>query len=116
MKDIVQAKGGVTVDVERIFRRGGASKKQIEQRILEFDQLAEETGGVAWFPETVNDMLLQAATAARDINSQYVVTYKPQRSFAEARSREYRKVDVISRRIGLYVRSRRGYAVSTERP
>jgi VWFA-related protein len=112
MKDTVQANGGGTVDVERIFRRGGASKKEIEKRVLEFDQLAEETGGVAWFPEDANEMLLEAGDAARDIDSQYVVTYKPQRSVAEAAAGEYRKLDVISRRIGLRVRSRRGYVVN----
>ncbi|HEV8367573.1 MAG TPA: VWA domain-containing protein [Pyrinomonadaceae bacterium] len=116
MKDIVQAKGGVTIDVERIFRRGGAPKKEIEKRVLEFDQLAEATGGVAWFPEDASEMLLKAGDAARDIDSQYVVTYKPQRSFAEAPVGEYRKLDVISRRIGLRVRSRRGYVVNPGRP
>ena len=116
MKDIVQAKGGVTVDVERIFRSGRASKKEIEKRVVEFDQLAEETGGVAWFPETANEMLLKAGDAARDIDSQYVVTYKPQRSFAEATAGEYRKLDVISRRIGLLVRSRRGYVANARQP
>ena len=116
LKEIVQAKGGVTVDVDRIFRRGGAPKKEIEKRVMDFDQLAEETGGVAWFPETANEMLLKAGDAAHDIDSQYVVTYKPQRPFAEATAGEYRKLDVISRRIGLIVRSRRGYVVNTGRP
>jgi len=116
MKDIVQAKGGVTVDVERVFRRGGPPKKKIEQRELEFEQLAEETGGVAWFPETANEMLLKAGDTAREIDSQYVVTYKPQRSLTEAVAGEYRKLDVISRRVGLQVRSRRGYVVTAGRP
>jgi hypothetical protein len=85
-------------------------------RELEFGQLAEETGGVAWLPETVNEMLLEAVEAARDIDSQYVVTYKPFRPLAEAKSGEYRKLDVIPRRVGLRVRSRRGYVVSTAVP
>ena len=110
MKDILQAKGGVTVDVDRLFRRSGV-KKEIAQRELEFGQLAEETGGVAWLPETVSEMMSEAAEAAHDIDSQYVVTYKPQRPLAEAKPGEYRKLDVISRRVGLRVRSRRGYVV-----
>jgi VWFA-related protein len=110
MKDILQAKGGVTVDVERLMRRTGI-KKEMAQREVEFGKLSEETGGVAWLPETMNGMISQAGEAARDIDSQYVVTYKPQRPLAEAKPGEYRKLDVISRRVGLHVRSRRGYVV-----
>ena len=115
MKDILQAKGGVTVDVERMLRRT-AIKKEMEQRQLEFGKLAEETGGMAWLPETVNGMISQAGEAARDIDSQYVVTYKPQRPLADAKPGEYRKLDVISRRVGLRVRSRRGYMVVAGEP
>ena len=115
MKDILGAKGGVTVDVDRLFRRSGV-KKEMAQRELEFGQLTEETGGVAWLPETASEMMSQAAEAARDIDSQYVVTYKPQRPLAEAKPGEYRKLDVISRRVGLRVRSRRGYVVVAPNP
>jgi VWFA-related protein len=114
MKDILQAKGGVTVDVDRIFRRSGI-KKEMALRELEFAQLAEETGGVAWLPETANGMILQASEAAREIDSQYVVTYRPLRPLAEAKPGEYRKLEVISRRVGLHVRSRRGYVVNDGR-
>lgn len=51
----------------------------------------------------------QAAQVAREVDSQYVVTYKPRRPIAEAQAGEYRKLDVIARRLGLRVRSRRGY-------
>src|SRR5262249_19733349 len=88
MKDIIQAGGGVTIDVDRLFRHSGV-KKEIAQREVEFGQLAEETGGVAWLPETVNQMMSEAAEAAHDIDSQYVVTYKPQRPLAEAKPGEY---------------------------
>src|SRR5215510_9655886 len=114
MKDILQAKGGVTVDVERMFRRSGI-KKEMALRELEFVQLAEETGGVAWLPETANGMILQASEAAREIDSQYVVTYRPLRPLADAKPGEYRKLQVISRRVGLRVRSRRGYVVNDGR-
>ena len=110
MKDTLQAKGGVTVDVDRLFRRSGI-KKEMAQRETEFTELAAQTGGVAWLPETTSEMTSEAAEAAQDIDSQYVVTYKPQRPLAEAAPGEYRKLDVISRRVGLHVRSRRGYVV-----
>jgi hypothetical protein len=69
-----------------------------------------------WLPETVSEMMSEAAEAAHDIDSQYVVTYKPQSPLAEAKPGEYRKLDVISRRVGLRVRSRRGYVVVAANP
>jgi len=54
-------------------------------------------------------MLREAAEAAREIDSCYVVTYKPTRPLADAKAGEYRKFDVLARRQGLVVRSRRGY-------
>jgi len=48
-------------------------------------------------------------SAAREIDSRYVVTYKPRRPLADAKPGEYRKLDVLARRQGLTVRSRRGY-------
>lgn len=116
MKDILQAKGGVTVDVDRLVRPKGGIKKEMAEREQEFGQLADETGGVAWLPETVSEMMLDAGDAALDIDSQYVVTYKPQRRLADAKLGEYRKLDVISRRVGLRVRSRRGYLAIATRP
>ena len=40
-----------------------------------------------------------------------VVTYRPTRPLAAAKPGEYRKVEVASRRVGLYLRSRKGYVV-----
>jgi VWFA-related protein len=74
--------------------------------------IAEESGGQMWLPESSNDLLSEAESVARDIGSQYVVTYRPTRSLALAKPGEYRKVEVASRRVGLYLRSRLGYIVT----
>src|SRR5215207_1802407 len=109
MRGIMEAKGGGVVDLDRLFRRGGKLKKQLEQREAEFGELSGETGGGLWLPSTADEMLRQAAEAAREIDSRYVVTYKPRRPLADAKAGEYRKLDVLARRQGLIVRSRRGY-------
>jgi len=77
----------------------------------QLSEIAEESGGQIWLPESTNDLLSEAESIARDIGSQYVVTYRPTRSLAAAKPGEYRKVEVASRRVGLYLRSRRGYIV-----
>ena len=109
MRGIMEAKGGGVIDLDRLFRRGGEVKRELARREAEFGELAAETGGGLWLPSTADEMLRQAAAAAREIDSRYVVTYKPRRPLADAKAGEYRKLDVLARRQGLIVRSRRGY-------
>jgi hypothetical protein len=73
--------------------------------------IADESGGQIFLPESSDDLLSEAEGVARDIGSQYVVTYRPTRPLASAKAGEYRNVEVASRRVGLYLRSRRGYVV-----
>jgi VWFA-related protein len=73
--------------------------------------LADETGGRIFLPISTADMIAKGEEVARDIGAEYVVTYRPTRALAEAKPGEYRKVEVGSRRVGLYLRSRRGYVV-----
>jgi hypothetical protein len=73
--------------------------------------LAAETGGQIFLPVSTEEMIAKGEEVARDIGAEYVVTYRPTRPLAEAKPGEYRKVEVASRRVGLYLRSRRGYVV-----
>jgi VWFA-related protein len=73
--------------------------------------LAVETGGRIFLPISTEEMIAKGEEVARDIGAEYVVTYRPTRPLAEAKPGEYRKVQVASRRVGLYLRSRRGYVV-----
>lgn len=77
-------------------------------------ELAEETGGQIYLPKTGNDMIAQAREAAREVGAEYVVTYRPKRPLSAAEKGEYRKVEVASRRVGLNLRSRRGYVVPSQ--
>ena len=77
----------------------------------QLSEIAESSGGQIFIPESPDDLLGQAESISRDIGSQYVITYRPTRPLASAKSGEYRKVEVASRRVGLYLRSRQGYVV-----
>lgn len=85
-----------------------AETKKSEKWLTE---LADETGGRIFLPKSTDEMIAKGEEVARDIGAEYVVTYRPTRSLAEAKPGEYRKVEVASRRVGLYLRSRRGYVV-----
>lgn len=79
------------------------------QRVLA--AVAEETGGRIFLPKSSQEMIAQAAEAARDIGAEYVVTYRPKRPLTSSTQGEYRRIEVASRRVGLSLRSRRGYVV-----
>ncbi len=75
--------------------------------------LAAETGGSILLPVTSEEMIAKAENVAREIGAEFVVTYRPTKPLAEARPGEYRQIEVASRRVGLYLKSRRGYFVPT---
>ena len=101
-----------------VFRFDPAMKKvrkayEAETRKSEkwLTELAAETGGRIFLPVSTAEMIVKGEEVARDIGADYVVTYRPTRPLAEAKPGEYRNVEVASRRVGLYLRSRRGYVV-----
>ena len=76
--------------------------------------IADETGGRIFLPKSNEEMIAHAREAAREIGSEYVVTYRPRRPLSSAARGEYRRIEVASRRVGLSLRSRRGYIVPSE--
>lgn len=106
---------GVTIRFDPAMRRqrkGYEAEVKKSQQILR--GLAEETGGQIFLPKTSDEMIAQAGEAAREIGSEYVVTYRPKRALAYAKRGEYRRIEVASRRVGLSLRSRRGYVVPSQ--
>ncbi|MGB7923389.1 MAG: VWA domain-containing protein [Pyrinomonadaceae bacterium] len=108
-KQILEAKGGTVIDIDRWLRGRKGIRKELEKSEEELAALVAETGGSLWLPLSADEMMKEAGEVAREIDSQYVMTYKPQRPLASAKAGEYRRVDVISRRAGLRLRARRGY-------
>ena len=71
--------------------------------------LSRETGGVAFFPQSIDDVDGIAKEVARDIRSQYILGYH---STKPPGSLQYRKVKVEAiapKRGKLTVRTRKGY-------
>ncbi|HEV7395980.1 MAG TPA: VWA domain-containing protein [Pyrinomonadaceae bacterium] len=104
---------GVSIRFDPAMRRlRKAYETDVKKSQQTLTSLADETGGTIFLPKTDDEMLSEADKVTRDIGSDYVITYRPTRALAEARPNEYRKVQVASRRVGLTLRSRRGYVVS----
>ena len=104
---------GVSIRFDPAMRRQRkayeAEAKKSQQILV---SLAQETGGTIFLPKTSDEMVGEATVVARDIGAEYVVTYRPKRPLALAESGEYRRIQVTSRRVGLSLRSRRGYIVN----
>ena len=90
-------------------KQHGAYEQATKQSELWLRSLAEETGGLAFIPQHLEDMSAGADEIAKEIDSQYIVTYTPKRPLAEATVEEYRRLNVAAGIIGLHVRARRGY-------
>ena len=103
--------GSIDTDVA-MRRRRKEYERATRASETQLTAIAEESGGQIVLPEKTADLFGEAESIARDIGSQYVVTYRPTRSLAVAKAGEYRSVEVASRRVGLYLRSRRGYIVT----
>ena len=110
LKTHLKNKGGAVLDLDLLFRKGinGALMERSEQ----FALITDETGGNLWLPSSAEQMIREAREVARDIDSQYVVSYKPVPPPERKTTTEYRPIEVISRRVGLTLRAPRGYVIT----
>jgi VWFA-related protein len=69
-------------------------------------QLAEATGGRAFFPFKMKDITHSFAAIEDELRSQYIVSYKPADFDADGR---YRTIEISSSKKDLQVRARKGY-------
>jgi Ca-activated chloride channel family protein len=91
----------------------GGEKQRRARRALE--AIAERTGGVPFFPRTLDEVDNISRTVAHDIRNQYTIAYKPTNP---QNAGGYRSVKVEARAPGhgkLQVRTRTGYYAGTNR-
>lgn len=70
------------------------------------EQLAEETGGRAFFPYRVDDLAQSFLDIGDELRSQYSLAYVPANKSADGK---FRRIQIRVNRKGLIVRSRKGY-------
>jgi Ca-activated chloride channel homolog len=76
----------------------------------ELTTLTERTGGIAYFPATVDDIEPAAIAIARQIRNQYTIGYAPVNQGADG---SYRSIRVTVDNGGLTVRTRAGYRAAS---
>ncbi|MGA9811859.1 MAG: VWA domain-containing protein, partial [Terriglobales bacterium] len=90
----------------------GEERQRRARRALE--TIAERTGGIAFFPRTLDEVDAISSTVARDIRNQYTIGYKPTTPRSVG---GYRTIRVDARAPGhgkLTVRTRSGYYAGQE--
>ena len=104
--------GGKTFDLDPDRRRQIREyEKDMVEGELMLTSLSKEAGGAIWLPDTLDEMIADGAKAARLIDAEYIVTYRPSLALASAKKDEVRRIEIASRRAGLNIVSRRSYVV-----
>ena len=106
----LQAENGPTVYTIGLL---GGEKQRRAHRALA--TIAEDTGGVAFFPKDLSEVDRITQEVAHDIRNQYTIGYRPTRPQSQG---GYRSIKVIAHAHGykkLQVRTRTGYYAGSER-
>jgi VWFA-related protein len=96
--------GGPTVYTIGVLGKEREKKARRALRIL-----AEQTGGVAFFPGSVDEVEAISQQIAHDIRNQYTIGYKPSTPKAEGGYRQVKVDAIASNHRKLSVRTRSGY-------
>ncbi len=106
----LQVENGPTVYTIGILEKGDHPKHA--KRALQI--MSERTGGIAFFPQTLDEVDAISRTVAHDIRTQYTIGYKPTTPKTQGGYRQV-KVDARSHNYGkLTVRTKSGYYAGPE--
>ncbi len=105
----LQGENGPTVYAIGILEKEEHPKKA--KRALQI--MAERTGGIAFFPQTLDEVDAISRTVAHDIRTQYTIGYKPTTPKDQGGYRQV-KVDAHSGKGKLSVRTKSGYYAGAE--
>jgi Ca-activated chloride channel family protein len=90
-------------------------KKMVRRATKELKELAEVTGGLAYFPETLDEVKPVCEQVARDIRNQYTIGYYPSNAVKDGTFRPVQVQLVSTEGHGkLSVRTRTGYYAQKE--
>lgn len=102
----------VTINTDReMMKRNKQRGESLEKSEKALAELAENTNGIIFLPTSIDEMLSKTAFLARNIDSQYVVTYVPRRPLASAAAGEIRIINITSKRDGLEIIGKRKLAI-----
>jgi Ca-activated chloride channel family protein len=104
--------GFINEEMEAKNLSGKAAAKQAKELLM---RIAEDSGGRAYFPKDVSEITTVAAQIAKDLRSQYLVSYYPSN---DKRDGGFRTIQVAVSNTGgrkMIARARRGYYTRNEK-
>ena len=110
IRRVQRADGPVIYAIGLLYDAPGAQERRAHKELL---SLAEETGGIAFFPSSVSEVDSIAAEVARDIRNQYTIAFRPAPNAAEDSYHSIAVNAAGSAMHSLTVRTRKGYLRST---
>jgi len=111
----VQALSGPVIYSIGLLFGDEMSRSEVRHARRALEMLSQETGGIAFFPKSLEQVDEIAAQVARDIRSQYTLGY---RSTKPSTDPSFRRVTVLAEKSGegkLNVRTRTGYFPSPKK-
>lgn len=107
VRRIQQLQGPIVYSIGLLYDHQDGSQSHRARKALQ--TLSDQTGGIAFFPKSLDQVDAIAAEVARDIREQYVIGYHPTKPINEG---GYRRIRVEAKAKGygkLTVRTRAGY-------
>jgi VWFA-related protein len=106
----------LTINLDReMIRKRKEEMNSLKTSEVYLTTIAEDTNGEIFLPETTDEMIEKTSILAKNIDSQYVVTYIPKRPLNESTDGEVHQIEVSSRRAGVQVQGRRKFVVSNNK-
>lgn len=94
----------------------GTSSDEMDEDAGLLKRLCKDTGGLAYFPRTIDEVASTAGQIAQDLREQYTLGFTPD---GRSDGGRFRKIDVVVSAAGrgrLHVRARAGYVAGDKKP
>ncbi len=98
--------GSINID-RAMIKKQKEQAAAIKSSEVNLTEIAENTNGEIFLPETSDEMIEKTKDLAKIIDSQYVLTYTPKRALSESPNGEARIIEVSSKRAGIIIQARR---------
>jgi Ca-activated chloride channel family protein len=106
VRRIQSLQGPIVYSIGLLYDEDG---RQVHQARKALQELSDQTGGIAFFPKSLDQVDAIAGEVARDIREQYILGYHPTKPISAG---GYRAIHVVAKVKGLgklTVRTRKGY-------
>ncbi len=105
-----------TISIDRAMMKKNEERgDELKKSERDLIQLSDDTNGIFYLPDTKDEMIEKTEHLAKNIDSQYVVTYTPKRPLIESPNGEVRVIEVTSKRDNIVILAKRKLLVMKDK-